>query len=118
MSAPPSCIWVRPVCIGVPREESTNLGVAYIFDHGPSILSSVCLFVHDSYISAISEVITNPSDNCDGMAKKEMGESRLDILDSEINREWQSLFWRHDNTPNLEPFWIESVTSSNLLSSM
>ncbi|CAM9422628.1 unnamed protein product [Ascophyllum nodosum] len=38
-----------------------------------------------SYISAISEVITNPSESCVGMAKNDRGEARLDILDSEIN---------------------------------
>eukprot|EP00903_Cladosiphon_okamuranus_P017823 g16402.t1 len=38
-----------------------------------------------SYLSAISEVILDPDETCDGMAKNNMGESRLDILDSEIN---------------------------------
>ncbi|CAM9950650.1 unnamed protein product [Scytosiphon promiscuus] len=38
-----------------------------------------------SYISAISEVIVDPSMICDGMAKNDMGEARLDIIDSEIN---------------------------------
>lgn len=42
----------------------------------------------NSYISALSEMITNPAETCDGMAKDNMGESRLDILDSEINREF------------------------------
>ncbi|CAN0510296.1 unnamed protein product, partial [Scytosiphon promiscuus] len=41
----------------------------------------------NSYISALSEVITNPAETCDGLAKNDMGEARLDILDSEINRE-------------------------------
>lgn len=40
-----------------------------------------------SYISAITEVITDPSLSCDGMAKDNMGEARLDILDSEVDRE-------------------------------
>lgn len=83
------------VCIGVLAKKARMGPYIYgSFDHRqPSILSSsVCLFVHDSYISAISEIITNPSETCDGMAKKEMGESRLDILDSEINREWRSLY--------------------------
>ncbi|CAM9724294.1 unnamed protein product [Laminaria digitata] len=38
-----------------------------------------------SYISALSEVITDPTETCDGAAKNDMGEARLDILDSEIN---------------------------------
>ena len=37
-----------------------------------------------SYISAISEVITDSSETCDGRAKNDMGEARLDIEDSEI----------------------------------
>eukprot|EP00904_Undaria_pinnatifida_P012534 jgi/Undpi1/8410/HiC_scaffold_25.g10878.m1 len=39
-----------------------------------------------SYISAISEVITDTSETCDGRAKNDMGEARLDIEDSEIVR--------------------------------
>ncbi|CAM9199692.1 unnamed protein product, partial [Hapterophycus canaliculatus] len=38
-----------------------------------------------SFISAISEVIVDPTTTCDGMAKNDMGEARLDIIDSEIN---------------------------------
>ena len=37
-----------------------------------------------SYISAVSEVITDPSQKCNGTAKKEMGEARMDIEDSEM----------------------------------
>lgn len=47
-----------------------------------SLFSSVC-----SYITAISEVITDADETCEGMAKNDMGEARLDIIDSEINRE-------------------------------
>lgn len=32
-------------------------------------------------------MITDPTETCDGAAKNDMGEARLDILDSEINRE-------------------------------
>ena len=38
-----------------------------------------------SYLSAISEVITDPKLLCDGQAKNTMGEARLDISDSEIS---------------------------------
>lgn len=41
-----------------------------------------------SYLSAISEVIVNPATECEGMANSDMGEARMDIIDSEINREW------------------------------
>ncbi|CAM9492604.1 unnamed protein product, partial [Choristocarpus tenellus] len=37
-----------------------------------------------SYISAISEKILDPDLSCDGMAKNEKGEARMDILNSEI----------------------------------
>ena len=37
-----------------------------------------------SYISVISEVITDPDQDCDGRAKKDMGEARMDIVNSEI----------------------------------
>eukprot|EP00904_Undaria_pinnatifida_P005807 jgi/Undpi1/2356/HiC_scaffold_13.g05739.m1 len=37
-----------------------------------------------SYISAVSEVITDASQTCLGRAKKEMGEARMDIEDSEM----------------------------------
>ncbi|CAN0151476.1 unnamed protein product [Ascophyllum nodosum] len=37
-----------------------------------------------SYISAVSEVIYDPDQTCDGMAKSEMGEARMDVIDSEI----------------------------------
>ncbi|CAM9815160.1 unnamed protein product, partial [Sphacelaria rigidula] len=43
-----------------------------------------------SYISAISEVITDPTSTCNGSALNNMGEARLDIINSEINREWQT----------------------------
>ena len=36
-----------------------------------------------SYISAISEVITDSSETCSGKAKNMMGEARMDIEDSE-----------------------------------
>lgn len=39
-------------------------------------------------MTAISEVITNPDETCFGTAKNNMGEARLDIIDSEINREF------------------------------
>ncbi|CAN0170231.1 unnamed protein product, partial [Hapterophycus canaliculatus] len=38
-----------------------------------------------SFLSAISEVITDPTSTCNGTAKNDMGEARLDIIDSEIN---------------------------------
>ncbi|CAM9858944.1 unnamed protein product [Pylaiella littoralis] len=38
-----------------------------------------------SWISAISEVITDPHETCSGTAKNQMGEARLDIIDSEVN---------------------------------
>ena len=44
-----------------------------------------------SYISAISEIVMDESETCDGRAKTTMGESRMDIIDSEIRREWKSL---------------------------
>lgn len=37
-----------------------------------------------SYISAVSETITDPTETCLGKAQKEMGESRMDIVDSEM----------------------------------
>ena len=37
-----------------------------------------------SYISAISEVITDSSETCSGNAKNTMGEARMDIEDSEM----------------------------------
>ncbi|CAN0498964.1 unnamed protein product, partial [Discosporangium mesarthrocarpum] len=37
-----------------------------------------------SYISALSEVIYEPTLNCSGMAKNEMGEGRMDIIRSEM----------------------------------
>ena len=37
-----------------------------------------------SFISAISEIITDSSETCDGNAKSNMGEARMDIEDSEI----------------------------------
>lgn len=37
-----------------------------------------------SYISVISEVITDSSETCVGKAKNEMGEARMDIEDSEM----------------------------------
>ncbi|CAN0251238.1 unnamed protein product [Ectocarpus fasciculatus] len=38
-----------------------------------------------SYLSAISEVITDSTETCDGVAKNDMGEARMDIIDSEVN---------------------------------
>jgi len=37
-----------------------------------------------SYISAVSEVITDDSQTCRGRAKKNMGEARMDIEGSEM----------------------------------
>ena len=37
-----------------------------------------------SYISAISEVVTDPDETCSGMAQNTMGEARMDIESSEI----------------------------------
>ena len=37
-----------------------------------------------SYISAVSEVITDNSQTCRGRAKKSMGEARMDIENSEM----------------------------------
>ena len=37
-----------------------------------------------SFISAISEFVTNSSETCEGMAKNTMGEARMDIEDSEM----------------------------------
>ncbi|CAN0540145.1 unnamed protein product, partial [Laminaria digitata] len=37
-----------------------------------------------SYISAISEVILDSGETCDGRAKNDMGEARMDIEDSEM----------------------------------
>ena len=37
-----------------------------------------------SYISAISEIITDETQTCDGRAKSNMGEARMDIEDSEM----------------------------------
>lgn len=37
-----------------------------------------------SYISAISEVITDPDQECKGKAKNMMGEARMDIVKSEM----------------------------------
>ncbi|CAN0493483.1 unnamed protein product, partial [Hapterophycus canaliculatus] len=37
-----------------------------------------------SYISAISEIVTDPDETCAGMAKNTMGEARMDIESSEM----------------------------------
>ena len=37
-----------------------------------------------SYISAVLEVVTDDSQTCRGRAKKNMGEARVDIEDSEM----------------------------------
>lgn len=37
-----------------------------------------------SYISAVSEIITDESETCIGTAQKTMGEARMDIISSEI----------------------------------
>ena len=37
-----------------------------------------------SYVSAVSEVITDATQTCDGRAKNTMGEARMDIEDSEM----------------------------------
>ena len=37
-----------------------------------------------SYISAVLEVVTDDSQTCRGRAKKNMGEARMDIEDSEM----------------------------------
>ena len=37
-----------------------------------------------SYISAVSEIITDSSETCDGRAKSNMGEARMDIEDREM----------------------------------
>ena len=37
-----------------------------------------------SYISAVSEIVVNDTQACDGNAKSTMGEARMDIEDSEI----------------------------------
>lgn len=37
-----------------------------------------------SYISVISEIITDPDEDCEGKAKNTMGEARMDIINSEI----------------------------------
>lgn len=59
---------------------------------------SCCALLLCSYISAISEVVLDPTETCLGRAKTNMGEARLDILDSEINRECSSS--RHHLGPN------------------
>lgn len=38
-----------------------------------------------SYISAITEVITDPLETCNGTAGTDMGEARLDIINTEVN---------------------------------
>ena len=37
-----------------------------------------------SYISAVSQMITDSSQSCEGRAKTDMGEARMDIVDSEM----------------------------------
>eukprot|EP00904_Undaria_pinnatifida_P005816 jgi/Undpi1/2364/HiC_scaffold_13.g05747.m1 len=37
-----------------------------------------------SYISAVSEIVLDSSEDCDGKAKNTMGEARMDIVDSEM----------------------------------
>lgn len=37
-----------------------------------------------SYISAVSEVITDANNTCEGAAKNDMGEARMDIVSSEM----------------------------------
>ena len=37
-----------------------------------------------SYISAVSEIVTDENEDCDGKAKNTMGEARMDIEDSEM----------------------------------
>lgn len=53
-----------------------------------------------SYLSAISEVVLDPSETCEGVAKNEMGEARMDVEWSEIaylgyeNSESWGLSWK------------------------
>ena len=69
-----------------------------------------------SYISAISEVITDTSETCDGRAKNDMGEARLDIEDSEVaylgyyNSESYGLSWKVIRTGR-EGGWLEGTRS-------
>lgn len=37
-----------------------------------------------SYISAVSEIITDATETCEDRPKKDMGESRMDIVGSEM----------------------------------
>lgn len=52
----------------------------------PSKLSYPDKYSPHSYISAITEVITDPLETCNGTAGTDMGEARLDIINTEVNR--------------------------------
>lgn len=88
-----------------------------------------------SYISVISEIVTDEDEECDGKAKKTMGEARMDIVNSEIgylghyDSESYGLTWKvSDSTIQamLQPYLMPSpllirpkdldVMSSRLLS--
>ena len=60
-----------------------------------------------SYISAVSEIITDTKEKCNGKAKKNMGEARMDIEDSEMaylgyfGSESYGLTWKVGKQPQL-----------------
>lgn len=65
---------------------SLDIDSTKIFSWDPSS-NSYDLNIEDgrSYISCLSEVVTDPDETCDGRAKNDMGEGRMDITNSEIS---------------------------------
>lgn len=70
-----------------------------------------------SFISCISEVITDANETCDGAAKNDMGECRMDIVSSEMgylgyyDSESYGLTWkvmmRHSQRVHMCLLWSE-----------
>lgn len=60
-----------------------------------------------SYISAVSELIVDDTETCDGRAKSNMGEARMDIEDSEMaylgfhDSESYGLTWKVGDTKHI-----------------
>ena len=68
-----------------------------------------------SYISAVSEIITDSSEKCSGRAKSNMGEARMDIEDSEMaylgyhDGESYGLTWKVGADENISHTYMRRV---------
>lgn len=69
-----------------------------------------------SYISAISEIVLDESETCDGRAKQTMGEARMDIVSSEMaylgyqDSEAYGLSWKVIHDPHTRPRFYKGYT--------